>query len=163
MPYMFEYSNGQPRVRWPELQRLELEPALRILGDTIERFLHGVMEGSTGGILLHDDVHHTLVNVAADNGAQAEAQETADEAHGHFTNVNIKLAQQTLDTENGGAVYEAEIRTPDFDFVARQPPLHSENVIMMAMPNRYPDWSLIHGWRGEGIHKRIAQFVILRT
>ena len=81
MPYMFEYSNGQPRVRWPELQRLELEPALRILGDTIERFLHGVMEGSTGGILLHDDVHHTLVNVAADNCAQAEAQETADEAH----------------------------------------------------------------------------------
>ena len=160
---MFEYSNVQHRVRWPELHRLELEPALRILGDSIERFLEGVMEGSTSGILFHDDVHHPLVNVAADNCAHAVAQATADEAHGHHTNINIKLAQQTLYTENGGGVNEAEIRTPDFDFVARQPPLHSENVIMMAMRNRYPDWSLIHGWRGEGIHKRIAQFVILRT
>jgi hypothetical protein len=121
------------------------------------------MEGSTSGILFHDDVHHTMVNVAADNCAQAVAQETADEAHGHHTNVNIELAQQTINTVNGGAVNEAEIRTSDFDFVARQPPLHNENVILRALRNRYPNWSLIHGWGGEGIHKRIAQSVKLRT
>ena len=53
-PYVFEYSNVQLRVRWPELHRLELEPALRILGDSNERFLEGVMERSTSGILFQE-------------------------------------------------------------------------------------------------------------
>jgi hypothetical protein len=159
---MFERSHVQIRVRWPELQGPELVTAHRILADTIQRLLHGVIESRTGRILPHNAVHHTFKNVAADDRAQAEAQVVGAKAHRHLTNVNIELVQQKVDTENGGAVNETEIGTPEFDVVARQPPLHDKNVRVRAI-HRYPDWSMVHRRTCEGIHKRIAQSDVRQT